>query len=306
MNTFIKNNNLLISNNSTATSNSQYFILNENEWVKANHYDPTIAGYYFYATRTNTAPTRVTANSIGDGSAGSVGNFANFNNGAIWNGATGNVTTVGTNGGPSYYGIFDGGGNVNEWTDGLVSTDTRRVRGGNYATTGAPNIGFAVLRTITNRGADVGFRVGSYTNTLNLPNFVNIGDINNPSYDKGYGSVGYNYSVCSFQLTNNEYVDFLNSVAGSPYADTYQLYSTLMTSNVRGGIFRYGSAGSYNYSVKTNMGNKPVNYVSYLSAIRYCNWLTNGKPVGPQNLTTTEDGTYYINGATFDYFPRKT
>ena len=306
MNNFVKNNNLLLSNNSTATSNSQYFIPNENEWVKSIHYDPTIAGYYFYATRNNTAPTRVTANSIGDGSAGPVGNFANFNNGAIWNGATGNVTTVGSNGGSSYYGIFDGGGNVNEWTDGFVSTNTRRVRGGNYATTSAPNIGFSVLRTITNKDSNVGFRVGSYTNTLNLPNFVNIGDINNPSHYTGYGSVNYNYSVCSFQLTNNEYVDFLNSVAGGPYADTYGLYSSTMTSNVRGGIFRGGSAGSYYYIVKTNMGNKPVNYVSYLSAIRYCNWLTNGKPTGPQNLATTEDGTYFINGATFDYFSRKT
>ena len=34
-----------------------------------------------------------------------------------WNSQNGNVTSVGTNGGPSAYGTFDMSGNVNEWND---------------------------------------------------------------------------------------------------------------------------------------------------------------------------------------------
>ena len=39
-------------------------------------------------------------------------NTANFNNNAIWNGVSGNVTTVGTNGKSSYYGTYDQDGNI--------------------------------------------------------------------------------------------------------------------------------------------------------------------------------------------------
>jgi hypothetical protein len=66
---------------------------------------------------------------------------------------------------------------------------------------------------------------------------------------------------------------------------------------VRGGINRSGSSGSYTYTVKTNYGNKPVNWVSWFDCARYCNWLHNGKPTGAQNNSTTEDGAYTLNGA---------
>jgi hypothetical protein len=39
-----------------------------------------------------------------------------------------------------------------------------------------------------------------------------------------------------------------------------------------------------------------VNYVSWADAVRFANWLHNGQPTGAQDLTTTEDGSYFING----------
>jgi hypothetical protein len=48
------------------------------------------------------------------------------------------------------------------------------------------------------------------------------------------------------------------------------------------------------------MGNRPVKWVSWGDAARFANWLTNGQPTGPQGLSTTEDGSYYLNGATSD------
>jgi hypothetical protein len=48
-------------------------------------------------------------------------NTVNYNNGAIWNGSTGNTTTVGSNGGASYYGCYDMNGNVHEWVDNIIN-----------------------------------------------------------------------------------------------------------------------------------------------------------------------------------------
>ncbi|MCX7425720.1 MAG: SUMF1/EgtB/PvdO family nonheme iron enzyme [Planctomycetia bacterium] len=43
---------------------------------------------------------------------------------------------------------------------------------------------------------------------------------------------------------------------------------------------------------------RPVNYVSWGDAARFANWLHNDQPTGAQGLSTTEDGAYYLNGAT--------
>jgi formylglycine-generating enzyme required for sulfatase activity len=41
-----------------------------------------------------------------------------------------------------------------------------------------------------------------------------------------------------------------------------------------------------------------VNFVAWGSAARFCNWLSNGQPIGNQDASTTEDGSYDLNGAT--------
>jgi formylglycine-generating enzyme required for sulfatase activity len=227
-------------------------------------------------------------------------NFANFNNCADWNEQDGNLTTVGTNGGPSAYGAFDMNGNVMEWNDlrGDVGT-TRGLRGGwwggatfflsySYRMTNPPYYHFNGL----------GFRIASYfSNPLNLPNFTNtINDISGPDTRTDFGSVNHQYKIGKYPVTNCEYVEFLNAIASN---ENYNVYKTNMTSDARGGINRSGSNGSYSYTVKTNMGNKPVVFVSWFDAARYCNWLHNGKPFGNQIDSTTENGAYTLNGATY-------
>jgi formylglycine-generating enzyme required for sulfatase activity len=115
------------------------------------------------------------------------------------------------------------------------------------------------------------------------------------------GSVSYAFQMGQTEVTNAQYVPFLNAVAAT---DNYGLYSTLMGSETWGGIVRSGAPGSYTYSVKApalsgtyTYEDKPVVYVSSGDAMRFANWLHNGQPSGPQDASTTEGGAYTLNGA---------
>jgi len=115
-------------------SGATFFIPTSDQWYKAAYYKggSTDAGYWNYATQSDTAPTAVTADEFGNGSAGSTGNFANYNYGADWDGYDGHTTTVGTNGGASEYGAFDMNGNVREWNDSPGPFGGLAVRGGSW------------------------------------------------------------------------------------------------------------------------------------------------------------------------------
>ncbi len=112
----------------------------------------------------------------------------------------------------------------------------------------------------------------------------------------GCGGVEYTYRIGKYEVTAGQYTEFLNAVATT---DTYGLYNPLMVDLTTGcKIQRSGTAGSYTYSVAAEWADRPVNYVSWGDAARFANWLHNGQPAGMQDLTTTEDGSYFLNGAT--------
>jgi formylglycine-generating enzyme required for sulfatase activity len=130
-------NNATSGNAPAVNPGATFYIPTENQWYKAAYYKggSTNAGYWTYATQSDTVPTAVTAGLTGSGSSGSTGNYANYGRAAGWNGQNGNVTTVGTNGGASAYGAFDMSGNVNEWNDldGLASSGSSRgLRAGSW------------------------------------------------------------------------------------------------------------------------------------------------------------------------------
>ncbi|MCY2928762.1 MAG: SUMF1/EgtB/PvdO family nonheme iron enzyme [Planctomycetota bacterium] len=135
--------------------------------------------------------------------------------------------------------------------------------------------------------------------------FVTVGDPGNVADTRvmddgttGYGTVNYTYKIGKFEVTAGQYTAFLNAVAKT---DTYALYDTSLDQAYSFSccnIERTGALGSYTYSVASEWANRPVNCVSWGDAARFANWLHNGQPSGPQNLSTTEDGAYYLDGAT--------
>ena len=123
--------------------------------------------------------------------------------------------------------------------------------------------------------------------------WVVVGDPGNPADGTGYGGVGYDYRIGTCEVTNAQYTGFLNTVDPTG-SNPNGIYNPGMGSGTRGGIsFQPGAANGVKYSVKANMGNKPVNYVSWYDAARFANWMNNGQGTGG-----TETGAYTLTGNT--------
>lgn len=120
--------------------------------------------------------------------------------------------------------------------------------------------------------------------------FVTVGDPGNPPNSRPYGSGGsvpYSYSIGKSPVTNAQFAMFLDAVAGD---DLHRIYSPEMK------IRRSGRPGSFTYTPLPGWETHPVNFVAGIDAIRFCNWLHNGMPIGSQGHGTTEAGAYLIQG----------
>jgi formylglycine-generating enzyme len=147
--------------------------------------------------------------------------------------------------------------------------------------------------TATAARADV-FNMGDGLTSLEfvtVGNPGNAGELNRSAdaNENYYGGVDYVYAIGKYEVTTGQYTAFLSAVAAE---DTYGLYNYM--------IQRDGEPGSYTYSVAADRANRPVSNVNWGNAARFMNWLHNGQPTGAQGLNTTEDGAYYLNGATTD------
>lgn len=320
----------------TKNNNAKYYLPTVDEWYKAAFHKgsgtSSFDSYWLYATQSNDSPAGIFANSVGNGPVSSSyscsgisvtptstnviptptpsnpqisptpvisspgTNTANINFGANWSNNI-NITTVGTNGGPSSYGTYDQTGNVWEWNDlGSVvysNFHLKGIRGGAFSSdaSGASSR-IRSARAITFSSHNVGFRIASKNNSLNYNNMCFVGDVTNTQDSTfGYGFVDYSYYIGKYTITNNDYIEFLNAVAKN---DILNLYNLFMSTTPNGGISVSGSPGSFTYTAKTNMGNKPVVFVTWLDAARYCNWLHWGKPSG-SDFYITETGAYNLN-----------
>ena len=123
--------------------------------------------------------------------------------------------------------------------------------------------------------------------------WVNVGNPGNAADTTGYGAVSYAYQIGKHEVTNAQYATFLNAVDPDG-ANANGVYNSNMGSNARGGItYTAGAASGAKYTLRTSMGDKPVNYVSWYDAARFANWMMNGQGSG-----STETGAYTLNGNT--------
>jgi formylglycine-generating enzyme required for sulfatase activity len=123
--------------------------------------------------------------------------------------------------------------------------------------------------------------------------YVSVGHAGNAAGSNGYGAVAYAYYIGKYEVTNAQYGAFLNAVDPSG-ANANGVYNSYMGTNARGGItYTPGAASGQKYTIRANMGNKPVNYVSWYDSARFTNWMNNGQGTG-----STEIGAYTLNGNT--------
>ena len=137
---------------------------------------------------------------------------------------------------------------------------------------------------------------GSVAGAAVVLNTVSVGDPGNvaDTAHASRGSVAYPYQVSKYEITNNQYCEFLNTVDPTG-ANTKALWVANMGSAAQGngGITQTLSnpAGSI-YAVKPGQGNQPVVFVSPASGMRMANWMQNGQGTG-----STESGAYDMTQA---------
>ena len=127
---------------------------------------------------------------------------------------------------------------------------------------------------------------------------VTVGNAGNAADTTSYGAVPYRYKIGAYDVTGSQYTEFLNAVGST---DTFGLYDADMGTDPNSygyaQISQSGSFGSYTYAVMNGTGNRPITFVSWFDCARFANWMSNGRPSGAQNDTTTENGAYNLNGA---------
>lgn len=294
----------------------QWAVTSEDEWYKAAYHknDGVTSNYWDYPTSNDTAPGRDLADVSG--------NNANYSSGSgpypidppYFTTVVGEFQNS-----DSPYSTFDQGGNVWEWNESVMYEGSgyahRGIRGGafwnadilqavfrnySYPSDESPSLGFRVVKALD----DVLAMPPGLTSLVNVT-VGNPGNAPDTRYETpGLGDVGITYNIGKYEVTTAQYTAFLNAVAAT---DEYGLYNAWMGTINCCNIQCSGSSGSFTYTVGNgspeevaNWGNRPVHLVSWGDAARFCNWLYNGQPTGPQGLATTEDGSYFLNGATSD------
>ena len=156
------------------------------------------------------------------------------------------------------------------------------------------------------------------TASLNGYDLVKVGNPNNAAQfsanvnQNGYGAVTTDFWIGKYHFTNSQYTAFLNAIdpAGSNPDSVYNANMGSDFGVLMGGIsFTAGNASGQKYAAKTNMGDKPVNYVSWFDAARVSNWLHNGaQTYGSTDATASapqNTGAYTLGIATSGTAPAK-
>jgi len=152
---------------------AKWWIPRESEWYKAAYYDPALnngaGGYTTFSTRSNLQP-------VDEPSPPGMANSANYNSRRPEGSKLSPVGAYSSS--ASAYGTFDQGGNLWEWTTGVVrpatnstSPPSRVVRGGSW-NSGLTAIGAPHRRDLApgfSAGAGTGFRLATFAVSSDRP-----------------------------------------------------------------------------------------------------------------------------------------
>jgi T5SS/PEP-CTERM-associated repeat protein len=145
---------------------AKYFIPSDDEWHKAAYYDPNKpggAGYWDYATKSDTAPTNVLS-ATGTNNANYRDNHGT-GNGGFTIGSPNWLTDVDAFAGSlSPYGTLDQAGNVTEWTERITSSmgyRYRLLRGAGFSDDDLLHANTDSLTESSHESFGIGFRIAS-------------------------------------------------------------------------------------------------------------------------------------------------
>jgi hypothetical protein len=229
-------------------------------------------------------------------------NSVNYNASSVSKQATGKS---------SFYGTFDQNGNAFEWVENTNALQNDRINswrvgtqyacGGSWKTNSSDKLRSIVAESYTSKKPDIGFRICKRSGyAANGILFSSIADIDNPPdstplYKEAAGDrysssppdideqsfvsvpnlgrVNHLYDISSYEITNSQYLNFLQNIDPSAEnASEYYVTTNEYDDNSKGITVENNTY----VLVNSNYANAPVVYVSYLNAIRYINWLHNG------------------------------
>ena len=121
----------------------------------------------------------------------------------------------------------------------------------------------------------------------------------------GRGTVNYSYLIGKYNVTIGQYTAFLNAVDPNGINPNGIYRESMTSNNFIGGISytalastgqKYSVIGPFGaiQSPQATAANRPVTYVTWFSAARFANWMTNGQG-GPGTEAT---GAYTLNNQT--------
>ncbi|MBM4102909.1 MAG: PEP-CTERM sorting domain-containing protein [Planctomycetes bacterium] len=113
---------------------------------------------------------------------------------------------------------------------------------------------------------------------------VSVGDAGNTADTTGYGAVAYNYSIGKYDVTVDQYVEFMNFKEIDKSSPLLMSPEAMLANDIKLDYARiYRSDGGN--------GSSPVIGVTFWNACRFVNWLNNG-----QGNSDMETGAYTLSG----------
>src|SRR5688572_21140746 len=124
----------------------------------------------------------------------------------------------------------------------------------------------------------------SFSRAVEIETVV-VGNPGNAPDSTGFGAVPYRYRMGKYEVTNAQYVEFLNAVDPAG-VNQLGLYKNYLPFNDNGGVlFNAASLQGAKYEIKPGYDSDPIVFATWYNAARFVNWLHNDQG-GPG---TTED-----------------